>query len=633
MGVFQLVIATSTHGVKAIRKIAIAIMLTLVVGMTLGAVANSPNFLVKAQLPTQVKIMPLGDSITLGYPDVEGYRKDLYLDLNNSGFHVDFVGSQSNGTGFDSDNEGHINYYANDIRDNVYGWLVSNPADIVLLHIGTNDIQSGQDVPGIVAEVESILDNIDQWESNNGRNITVVIARIILRSDSPSLYDSTVSFDDALQTMVSTRIASGDNLIIVDMEHALSYPADLTSDEIHPNASGYGKMAVVWYNALINLLSYSLTVNCEHGVVTKFPDQASYPYGTEVALTVSAAEGWTFNAWSGDLTGSVNPETITMDGNKTVTANFTHNQYLLTMDTNFGTTSPALGGSLFYAGSLVTIYAVSPSVGAGERYVWNGWIGSGLGSYTGMGNNTDLVTMNGPITETGSWSVEFELAVATNLGSAEPSVGDHWVAAGTSVVVEALPPAAQAGVQFVCLGWSGTGSVPASGTESVVNFTMNEPSSVTWIWKTRYYLDVSSHFGSVGGAGWYDAGSSAYATISPLVVVGGDGAQYVFSGWSGGASGSSSASNTIEMDSPKTALANWSPVPTVTPTPVPTAIPTATPTSNPTVSPSPSPSPSGAGLFSHVNSLVVGVMVLGVLLAGTVAGFVVLRRKKNRSLE
>ena len=101
-----------------------------------------------------VKIMPLGDSITLGYPGDEGYRKNLYLDMINSGFNVDFVGSQKNGVGFDNDHEGYVGYQANQIRDNVYGWLVNNPADVVLLHIGTNDVESGQDVAGIVSEVE-----------------------------------------------------------------------------------------------------------------------------------------------------------------------------------------------------------------------------------------------------------------------------------------------------------------------------------------------------------------------------------------------------------------------------------------------------------------------------------------------
>ena len=136
--------------------------------------------------PAIVKIMPLGDSITVGFPGLEGYRGSLSLDLNNSGFNVDFVGSQKNGTGFDNDNEGHLGYEANEIRDHVIEWLNGNPADIVLLHIGTNDIENGQNVPVVIAEVAATLDNINLWESAHGQ-VTVILARIILRSDSPSL--------------------------------------------------------------------------------------------------------------------------------------------------------------------------------------------------------------------------------------------------------------------------------------------------------------------------------------------------------------------------------------------------------------------------------------------------------------
>ena len=41
-----------------------------------------------------------------------------------------------------------------------------------------------------------------------------------------------------------------------------------------------------------------------------------------VTLTSNAATGWVFDSWSGDLTGAVDPDDITIDGNKTVTANF-----------------------------------------------------------------------------------------------------------------------------------------------------------------------------------------------------------------------------------------------------------------------------------------------------------------------
>jgi len=41
-------------------------------------------------------------------------------------------------------------------------------------------------------------------------------------------------------------------------------------------------------------------------------------------LTAAADPGWVFDSWSGDLTGSANPDTIAMTGNLTVTATFEH---------------------------------------------------------------------------------------------------------------------------------------------------------------------------------------------------------------------------------------------------------------------------------------------------------------------
>jgi len=69
---------------------------------------------------------------------------------------------------------------------------------------------------------------------------------------------------------------------------------------------------------------HTLTINTTgNGSVAKSPDQPTYSWGTVVALTATAAPGWSFSSWSGDLSGSANPDNITIDGNKTVTATFT----------------------------------------------------------------------------------------------------------------------------------------------------------------------------------------------------------------------------------------------------------------------------------------------------------------------
>jgi hypothetical protein len=69
---------------------------------------------------------------------------------------------------------------------------------------------------------------------------------------------------------------------------------------------------------------YTLTaITVGSGFVTKTPGQATYTYGTIVGVHAIAGLGWTFSAWSGDLSGSENPATIIMDANKIVIAIFT----------------------------------------------------------------------------------------------------------------------------------------------------------------------------------------------------------------------------------------------------------------------------------------------------------------------
>jgi hypothetical protein len=55
---------------------------------------------------------------------------------------------------------------------------------------------------------------------------------------------------------------------------------------------------------------------------TVSPSSGSYAPGTPVQLQANPASDYFFYQWSGGLTGSANPATIIMDGNKSVTATF-----------------------------------------------------------------------------------------------------------------------------------------------------------------------------------------------------------------------------------------------------------------------------------------------------------------------
>jgi peptidylprolyl isomerase len=81
--------------------------------------------------------------------------------------------------------------------------------------------------------------------------------------------------------------------------------------------------AVGAYIILNNNDAYTLDVIVEgSGSVVKSPDQTFYSYDDAISLTATASDSWRFAGWSGDFSGLFNPDTVVLDGNKTVTATF-----------------------------------------------------------------------------------------------------------------------------------------------------------------------------------------------------------------------------------------------------------------------------------------------------------------------
>jgi len=93
---------------------------------------------------------------------------------------------------------------------------------------------------------------------------------------------------------------------------------------------------------------------------------------------------------------------------------------------------------------------------------------------------------------------------------------------------------------------------------------VNGDMAVTAIYKTQYYLTLTSQYGSVSGNGWYDAGTNATFSIGQPIgpaldgFLGTLGAGYVFGGWTGDLS-ASQHNATIMMDKPKVVVAVWTP--------------------------------------------------------------------------
>ena len=90
--------------------------------------------------------------------------------------------------------------------------------------------------------------------------------------------------------------------------------------------------------ATYSLNTYTLTVNAANGTVTKLPDQTTYDHGTVVQLTAAPATGYHFVNWTGDASGTDLTTSVTMDGNKSVTANFAIDTFTLTYTAGTGGT-------------------------------------------------------------------------------------------------------------------------------------------------------------------------------------------------------------------------------------------------------------------------------------------------------
>jgi len=212
-----------------------------------------------------VRILPCGDSITHGFYSgvtiYNSYRKELKNLLEINGYDTDFVGSLTNGAFADNQHEGHDGWHAdlagstNDILGRIAGWMAATPADIVLLHIGTNDINADH----ADTDADEVSDIIDQIFTANS-NATVVLALIIDARPEYGLSAYVSTYNSNLNAMAQIRIANGDDIILVDMEHGagIDYNSADMADILHPSPAGYDKMATNWYPAVIQAISNQL---------------------------------------------------------------------------------------------------------------------------------------------------------------------------------------------------------------------------------------------------------------------------------------------------------------------------------------------------------------------------------------
>ncbi len=161
-------------------------------------------------------------------------------------------------------------------------------------------------------------------------------------------------------------------------------------------------------------------------------------------------------------------------------------------------------------------------------------------------------TISQPTTITGTYQTQYYLTVSTQHSTAG---GTGWYNDGSTATasVDSGTIADVGGTKYLFSFWTGDASGSSTSSNDI---TMSGPKTATANWKTQYYLSTSTSYGTVSGAGWYDSGSTATATLSSSSLSGGKNIQHAFKAWSGDASGTALTS-IILMTSPKTASASW----------------------------------------------------------------------------
>ena len=204
--------------------------------------------------------------------------------------------------------------------------------------------------------------------------------------------------------------------------------------------------------ALFEMLEYELTLDTEgEGTIQEQivnTKSENYQEGTTIQLTAVPDEGWEFIEWRGDLSGSSNPSTITVDSDKSITAVFEEASYEVTMEVEGeGDIEERIitGKTASYEYGTIVEFTAVPS----EGWLFTGWSGDLSGD-----ENPVQVTIEEAISITATFEPE-----------PAPAVPVSWLGTGKSARLNT--------VQFLSddLGWVGGEGLIAKTTDGGETWT------------------------------------------------------------------------------------------------------------------------------------------------------------------
>ena len=251
--------------------------------------------------------------------------------------------------------------------------------------------------------------------------------------------------------------------------------------------------------------NYTITVSANPGNGGSATGGGTYQQGQSCTVHATANTGYTFTNWTenGNVVSTNANYTFTVNGNRTLVANFQMQSYTITVTANPADGGTVSGGGIFNYGQSCTLTA-TPATGYNfVRWTKNGQQVSTNATYTFS------------VTESAAFVAQFQLQSCAIFVSAYPVEGGIATGGGSYLYGDNLTVTATANEGYNFISWVEDDNVVS--TEANYSFTVTGSRSLTAIFDLKTFEIVASvdpeEAASISGSGTYNYGEQVTLTF------------------------------------------------------------------------------------------------------------------------
>jgi lysophospholipase L1-like esterase len=194
----------------------------------------------------ELRILPLGDSITFGEgsTDGNGYRLVLSTLLTKHGNKHEYIGSVKSGTMVNNEHEGHGGFQIVAVGLTGKPDYLQRP-NVVLLMAGTNDIVFNNDIKNAPNRLGGVIEDIVAACPD-----AAILVATLTPLLNPGWTNKIVDYNFAVPGIVLNLANKGNKVALVNMSRVTTTDIN-PADGIHPTDEGYEKIAAAWYDGIL----------------------------------------------------------------------------------------------------------------------------------------------------------------------------------------------------------------------------------------------------------------------------------------------------------------------------------------------------------------------------------------------